>query len=133
MTTVSVIGQKKILSPREERREAREKRRAERIASFERYIDSLVESHNFEFNPQTMQRQPAGILRQIMNPAFNVSDYTTQRTHEGWRVTFSSSLFSAANYTFSFKIYSRTDGANLTISNPWYSPVEDFGSIAEIY
>ncbi len=51
----------------------------------------------------------------------------------GWRVTFSSSLFSAATYTFSFKIYSRTGGANLTISNPWYSPVEDFGSIAEIY
>lgn len=71
-TTVTVIGQKKILSPKKERREAREKRRAERIVSFEHYIDSLVLSRNFEFNPQTMQRQPAGPMRQIMNPAFNV-------------------------------------------------------------
>lgn len=165
-TTVTVIGQKKILSPKEERREAREKRRAERIASFEHYIDSLVLSRNFEFNPQTMQRQPAGPMRQIMNPAFNVdiwngsadiclpyvkgyvppyyvtvinytipelSGYTTEQTHEGWMVTFSTSLFSAATYTFTFEIFSRTGGANLTITNPWYSPVEYFGSITEIY
>lgn len=69
---VTVIGQKKNLSPKEERREVREKRRADRIASFEKTMDSVILSRNFQFNPQTMQRQPAGPMRQIMNPAFNV-------------------------------------------------------------
>ena len=36
---VTVIGQKKNLSPKEERREVREKRRADRIASFEKTMD----------------------------------------------------------------------------------------------
>ena len=56
---VTVIGQKKVLSPKEERREVREKRRAERIANYEKFMDSLVLSRNFQFNPTTFQRQPA--------------------------------------------------------------------------
>ena len=163
---VTVIGQKKVLSPQEERRETREKRRAERIANYERFTDSLVLSRNCQFNPSTMQRQPAGPMRQIVNPAFNigiwdgtadicipyikgyvppdyvsiinytVSDlqgYTTEQTHEGWMVTFSTSLFSASTYTFTFEIYSRTGGANLTITNPWYSPVQYTGTISQLY
>lgn len=58
MAVLSVIGQKKVLSPKEERREVREKRRAERIANYTKSMDSLVLSRNFQFNPQTMQRQP---------------------------------------------------------------------------
>lgn len=57
MAVLSVIGQKKVLSPKEERREVREKRRAERIANYTKSMDSLVLSRNFQFNPQTMQRQ----------------------------------------------------------------------------
>ena len=162
----TVIGQKKNLSPKEERREVREKRRADRIASFEKTMDSVILSRNFQFNPQTMQRQPAGPMRQIMNPAFNVGvwdgtvdiclpyikgyvppyyvmilnytvpnvqGYTTEQTHEGWMVTFSTSLFSASTYTFTFKIFTRTGGANLTITNPWYNPVEYSGSISQLY
>ena len=45
----TVIGQKKILSPKEERREVREKRRAERIADFEKTMDSVILSRNFQF------------------------------------------------------------------------------------
>ena len=134
---VTVIGQKKVLSPKEERREVREQRRAERIANYEKTMDSIVLSRNFQFNPQTMQRQPAGPMRQIMNPTFNVGiwdgtvdiclpyvkgyvppyyttvlnytvsnvqGYTTEQTHEGWMVTFSTSLFSASTYTFTFEI-----------------------------
>ena len=162
----TVIGQKKILSPKEERREVREKRRAERIADFEKTMDSVILSRNFQFNPQTMQRQPAGPMRQIINPDFNVSvldstedicmtyvkgyvppyyttiinytvpnvqGYTTEQTHEGWMVTFSTSLFSASTYTFTFEIFSRTGGANLTITNPWYNPVEYSGTISQLY
>ena len=57
-----VIGQKKELSPKEERREQREKRRAQRLAEYEKMIDSLVLSRNFQFNPSSMQRQPAAML-----------------------------------------------------------------------
>jgi hypothetical protein len=129
-------------------------------------MDSVILSRNFQFNPQTMQRQPAGPMRQIINPAFNVGvwdgtidiclpyvkgyvppyyttiinytvpsvqGYTTEQTHEGWMVTFSTSLFSASTYTFTFEIFSRTGGANLTITNPWYNPVEYSGTISQLY
>ena len=162
----TVIGQKKILSPKEERREVREKRRAERIADFEKTMDSVILSRNFQFNPHTMQRQPAGPMPQIINPALhvgvwdgtvdiclpyvkgyvppyyttiinytlpNVQGYTTEQTHECWMVTFSTSLFSASTYTFTFEIFSRTGGANLTITNPWYNPVEYSGTISQLY
>ena len=63
----------------------------------------------------------------------DVQGYTTEQTHEGWMVTFSTSLFSASTYTFTFEIFSRTGGANLTITNPWYSPVQYSGSISQLY
>ena len=72
IVAVSVIGQKKSLSPQEERREVREKRRAERLAEYEKMVDSLVLSHNFQFNPQTMQQLPAGPMRNILNPEYSV-------------------------------------------------------------
>ena len=166
LAAVSVIGQKTKLSPKEERREQREQRRAERLAAYERMMDSLVLSRNFQFNPQTMQRQPAGPMRQIMNPEYNVGvwdnavdvclpyikgytppyfvtvinytvpsveHYTTEQTHEGWMVSFQTSLFSASTYTFTFEIYSRTGGATLTISNPWYNDVQYTGTISQLY
>ena len=166
IAAASVIGQKKNLSPKEERREVREKRREQRIAEYEKMMDSVILSRNFQFNPQTMQLQPAGPMRQIMNPEFNVGiwgstadiclpyikgyvppyfvttinctvpaldGYTTEQTHEGWMVTFTTSLFSSSTYTFTFEIYSRTGGATLTITNPWYSPVQYTGSISQLY
>ncbi len=63
----------------------------------------------------------------------SVQGYTTEQTHEGWMVTFSTSLFSASTYTFTFEIFSRTGGANLTITNPWYNPVEYSGTISQLY
>lgn len=163
---VTVIGQKKVLSPKQEQREVREQRRAERLANYQKTMDSIILSRNFQFNPQTMQRQPAGPLRQIMNPTFNVGiwdgtvdiclpyvkgyvppyyttvlnytvpsvqGYTTEQTHEGWMVTFSTSLFTASTYTFTFEIFSQTGGANLTITNPWYNPVQYSGTISQLY
>ena len=32
-----------------------------------------------------------------------------------------------------FEIFTRTGGANLTITNPWYNPVEYSGSISQLY
>ena len=162
----TVIGQKKMLSPKEEKREVREKRRADRIAEFEKHVDSIVLSRNFQFNPQTMQRMPAGPIRQLLNPQFNlgiwdgtmdiclpyikgyvspyyvtilnytignVQGYTTEQTNEGWVVTFSTSLFTASTYTFTLEIFTRTGGATLTITNPWYNPVQYSGTITQLY
>ena len=58
---------------RNEKREEREKRRADRLAEYTKYMDSLVLSRNFQFNPQTMQQQPAGSMRVISNPNFSLS------------------------------------------------------------
>lgn len=162
----TVIGQKKVLSPKEERREVREQRRAERIANYEKFMDSVILSRNFKFTPQSMQRQPAGQMRQLMNPNFemqiwdgtadiclpyikgyvppyhvslinytvpNLKGYVTEQTNEGWMITFSTSLFSASEYTFTLEVYSRTGGATLTISNPWYNTVQYSGTISRIY
>ncbi len=163
---VTVIGQKKVLSPKQEQREVREQRRAERLANYQKTMDSIILSRNFQFNPQTMQQQPTGPMRQIMNPTFsvgvwdgtvdiclpyikgyvppyyttiinctvpNVQGYTTEQTHEGWMVTFSTSLFTASTYTFTFEIFTRTGGANLTITNPWYNAVQYSGTISQLY
>lgn len=55
-----------------ERREVREKRRAERLEKYEHFMDSLILSRNWQFNPQTMQRMPASPMRIITNPHFEV-------------------------------------------------------------
>ena len=47
--------------------------RAERQAEFEKYIDSVVLSHNFEFNPQSVQMLPAGAMLFLSNPNYTVT------------------------------------------------------------
>ena len=59
----TVIGQKKNLSPKEERREVREKRRADRIASFEKTMDSVILSRNFQFPRPCSASRPAPCVR----------------------------------------------------------------------
>lgn len=51
----------------------RVERRAQRLAEYEKLIDSLVLSHNFEFNPQSVQMQPAGTMRFLSNPNYTVT------------------------------------------------------------
>ena len=141
---------------------ARQQQRAERIAAFEKHIDSIVLSQHFRFEPQTMQQLPAGITRNLMNPEYEiqvwgsevdvcipyikgitppyypvifnyvlpyVSGYTTEQTHDGWSITFSSTLYSSNDYTFHLEIYSRYGGALLTISSPFYNSVQYTGNI----
>jgi len=161
-----VLQKQRPISPKEERREAREQRRAKRLAEYEKFMDSVVLSRHFQFNPQTMQLQPAGSMRQITNPNFeigiwgevvdicipyikgyvppyhltilnytlpSVQGYTTEQTSEGWTVSFSTSLFTAGTYTFTFEIYSKMGGCTLTVTNPWYNPVQYSGTITAIY
>lgn len=149
-------------SARQAHHEARQQRRAGRIAKYEHYVDSVVMSHNYRFVPQTMQQLPAGIMRNLQNPNYeiivwsdavdvcmpylkgytppyyfvvfnyvlsSVQGYTAEQTHEGWHVTFQSTMFSATDYTFSLDIYSRYGGATLTISSPFYNSVQYTGNI----
>lgn len=53
--------------------EERAARRAERLAKYAKYIDSLVLSHNFEFNPQSVQLQPAGPMNLLSNPNYTLT------------------------------------------------------------
>ena len=53
--------------------EERAARRAERLAEFERTIDSVVMSHNFQFNPQSVEMLPAGSTQFLMNPNYMVT------------------------------------------------------------
>lgn len=79
--TVCVVGFTRATSKnsttkaqqREERHIEREKRRAQRQAEYERYIDSIVLARNYQFNPQSMQQQPAGPMRLLNNPNFELS------------------------------------------------------------
>ena len=52
--------------------EERAERRAKRLAEDAKLIDSIVLSHNFEFNPQSVQLQPAGPLNLLSNANYTV-------------------------------------------------------------
>ena len=69
---VTVIGQKKVLSPKEERREVREKRRAERIANYEKFMDSLVLSRTVI--------EPGSVYAGV--PAKRVKDVTPEQVRD---------------------------------------------------
>ena len=58
---------------REERHKAREARRAERLAAYERFMDSIVLARNFRFLPSDIAQQPAGPTRQLSNPNYELA------------------------------------------------------------
>ena len=57
---------------REAKREARREKRAQRLAEYERHLDSLVSSNHFRFAAQTMQQLPAGMMRNLTNPYYEL-------------------------------------------------------------
>lgn len=68
----SIDYQSKGDSERAAQQEARQAKRTQRLAAYEKYLDSLVLSHNFRFVPQTMQQLPAGMMRTLQNPCYEV-------------------------------------------------------------
>lgn len=158
-------SQKPINDTREQRHKEREQRRAERLAEYERFMDSIVLARNYKFIPSSVQQEPAGPTRLLSNPNYelsvwgsevdvclpyikgvtppyyfvllnytlpSVSNYTTEQTHDGWNVTFSSTLFSATEYNFTLDIYASSGTATLTIASTWYPDVQYNGSIISI-
>ena len=77
---VSIIGYTQVTSrnnstkaqQRGQRHIEREQRRAERQAEYEKYIDSIILARNYQFNPQSMEQQPAGQMRLLNNPNFGI-------------------------------------------------------------
>lgn len=53
--------------------EERAARRAARLAEDEKILDSIVVARNFEFNPMTMQQQPAGQMIFLSNVNYTFS------------------------------------------------------------
>jgi hypothetical protein len=53
--------------------EERAERRAKLLAEDAKLIDSIVLSHNFEFNPQSIQMQPAGQMRFLSNAVYTMT------------------------------------------------------------
>ncbi len=60
---------------REQKHMERVEKRKARIEQYTRHIDSLVTVRSFTFTPNTFQRQPAGPMRQITNPNFELNFY----------------------------------------------------------
>ena len=64
--------QKEQLNPEHMQRvEKREARRAE----YEKYIDSLIISGSYQFDPSSFQLMPAGMMHNIYNPVYELEIY----------------------------------------------------------
>ena len=118
--------------------EARQQKRAERLAAYQRHIDSLVLSHNFKFMPQTMQQLPAGIMRNLTNPNYEVTVWSDAvyvcipflkgYTPPYYPVVFNYVLPSVQNYYAE----QTNDGWNVTFKSTMFSAT-DYTFNFEIY
>lgn len=163
----AVIGKRNTTpKPDQEPREIREQRRAARQAAMEKKIDSIVLAKAFQFNPNTMQQEPAGSMQMLSNANFEVGiwngradifipyikgivppyhhtiinytvgdlqNYISEQTEDGWRVSFSTSLYSASTYNFIFEINAKFGTTTLTLKNQWYNTVQYTGTITQYY
>mgnify|MGYP003302626203 CR=1 FL=1 len=108
----------------------RQQHRAERMAAYEKYLDSLVMSHNFRFIPQTIQQLPAGMMRNLANPAYEVVirnedvdvciPYIKGLTPPYYPVVFNYVLPYVSGYTAE----QASDGWNVTFSTTMFSSTD---------
>lgn len=63
----------------------------------------------------------------------DIKNYTAVQNKDGWTVSFSTSLYSINNYTFTFTIYSLTRECNLEIASDLYPTVTYSGTIQGIF
>ena len=77
LSTAVVLGQSSSVKKEEQAQKHAERveKRKIRIEQYTRHIDSLVTVRSFTFTPNTFQRQPAGPMRQITNPNFELNIY----------------------------------------------------------
>ena len=78
--TLNVAAQEKTPEPLqkeqlESKQMERVERREARRAAYVKYIDSLVLSGNFQFDPSQFQLMPAGMMHNIYNPVYELEIY----------------------------------------------------------
>lgn len=61
-----------------------------------------------------------------------VDNYTVEKSHDGWTVTFGTSLYGAGDYVFQLEVFGKTGSATLTIDVPMNPKVEYDGLILEL-
>lgn len=70
----------------------------------------------------------------LVNSAItSLTDFVTVQTDNGWRVTFSSWLYTSNDYTFTLDIYSKTGGATLSVGSDFSPTTSYWGSISPLY
>lgn len=60
-----------------------------------------------------------------------LSNYINEQTEDGWRVSFTTSLFLASTYTFILDINSKFGTTTLYIKNTWYNTVQYNGIVTQ--
>lgn len=110
--------------------QARREKRAKRLAAYERHIDSLVTCKNFRFAPNTMQQLPAGIMRNLTNPIYELTVMNSEvdvclpfikgYTPPYYPVVFNYILTSVLDYN----AIKNSEGWHITFQSPMYSATE---------
>ena len=112
---------------REANHEARQQRRAERLAEYEKFLDSLILSHNFRFVPQNMQQLPAGQVRPILNPSYEVAVWSDAVDVcipfiKGYTPPYYTVVFNyVVPYVSGYTAEQTSDGWNVTFSSTLFS------------
>ncbi len=123
---------------REAKREARREKRVQRLAAYDRHLDSLVNTNHFRFVPQTMQQLPAGMMRNLANPCYELVvmgsevdvclPFLKGYTPPYYPVLFNYVLTSVRGYN----IEEVSDGWHITFQSTMYSST-DYTFSLEIY
>ena len=123
---------------RQAKHEARQQQRAQRLAEYQQHLDSVVLSRSYRFVPQTMQQLPAGIMRNLTNPAYEVMvqsgevdvciPFLKGYTPPYYPVVFNYVLPQVSGYTAE----QTSDGWNVTFSTTLFSST-DYTFNLEIY
>jgi hypothetical protein len=121
-----------------ERQQARREQRAKRLEAYERHIDSLVTCRNFRFAPNTMQQLPAGIMRNLTNPTYELTVMNSEvdvclpflkgYTPPYYPVVFNYILTSVQGYS----AVKNSEGWHITFQSTMYSST-DYTFTLEIY
>lgn len=121
-----------------ERQQARREQRAKRLEAYERHIDSLVQCRNFRFAPNTMQQLPAGMMRNLTNPTYELTvmgaevdvclPFLKGYTPPYYPVVFNYILTSVQDYA----AIKNSEGWQITFQSPMYSTTE-YTFTLEIY
>ncbi len=68
----------------------------------------------------------------VINYTVTPDAYFAEQTDHGWKITFSSSLYSANMYNFEFTVYKKTGEMELKLTTDIFNPVTYSGSIMEL-